>query len=406
MAKLVIRRSLRRRLTSLLTVPAKWLARRMLRTICFRGRYGMMYFYFYSYVVATCTYAVAKLGIPDLLADGPKTADELAGTTGSDRETLFRILRALAGFNVLDQDRAGRFSLTPLGELLLSDHPDSLRYWGLHFGDDILPALPRVLEQLETGVPAFEQSHGMKLWDFLSADAERERVFVRKMSLFTEKHIAAILKVADFSGVGTLADIGGGCGALLAAILQRHPHLRGLLYERPEVVSAARERFREAGVAERCEVVGGNFLESVPRGADAYLLKHVLHDWHDAGALAILQNVRAAVEPGQKLYIIEGSVGHNLFGWDGYRRWCDVYQMLCLPGRERTLDQFDALLARAGFQLDSLTPTSIVDVAILEATAVGLPVAAPGAEWHDAELPELPELPDEAPTVAALVGTR
>lgn len=376
MAPLKIHISAGRRIRSCVTRPLKSFGRKLVRWISFRARYPLMYACFYNYLISTSMYVVAKLRIPDLLKDSPKSIGELAGLTGTDESTLYRMLRALAGVNVFEEHANRVFALTPLGEMLQRDKPDSLYYWALHFGDDLLPALPSVLNQAITGEQAFANAHGMPLWEYLSEDDERGALFDKKMSLFTEQHVRAIVKSFDFSSVGTLADVGGGRGALIIEILKANPGVRGILFDRPEVTREAQNRIEQAGLLNRCTVVSGSFLESVPAEADAYIFKHVFHDWDDANVLRILKNTRAAMKEGARLFIVEGFVEHDLFGFDEYRRWCDIYQMFCLYGKERSLDEMRELLAEAGFEMRGLTPTGIVDVSILETAAVPAPVDA------------------------------
>jgi hypothetical protein len=379
MNQLQIRTSTGRRVRSLVTKPLKAIGRRLLRWFGFRAPFPMMFSCFYGYLFATSAYVVAKLAIPDLLKDGPKSTAELAKLTETDEPTLFRIMRALASLNVFDEVDSRVFALTPLGEMLQSDKPDSLYYWALHFGEDMLPVLPAMLNQAKTGEQAFTKAHGMPLWDYLSEDEEQGVLWDKKMSVFTEQHVASIVKAYDFSSVGLLADVGGGRGALITEILKANPSVRGILFDRPQVTPEAEERIAQAGLSERCSVVSGSFLECVPPEAEAYIFKHVFHDWDDENVLKILRNCREVMSEGDKLFIVEGFVEHDIFGLDEFRRWCDVYQMLCLLGKERTLDEMRGLLAKAGFEMRSLTPTSLMDVSILETIAVKEPQEHPSA---------------------------
>jgi hypothetical protein len=204
-------------------------------------------------------------------------------------------------------------------------------------------------------------------------------LFDKKMSLFTDRHAPAIVKAFDFSGVGTLVDVDGGRGSFIIEILKTFPDVRGFLYDRPEVTPDATKCIERAGLSDRCDVATGSFLESVPESGDAYVFKHVFHDWDDGNVLKMLQNCRRVMDEGDTLFVVEGFVGHRLFGWDGFRRWCDVYQMMCLSGKERTLDEMHDLLSRAGFEMVSLTPTSIVAVSVLKTKAIKAPAIATSA---------------------------
>ncbi len=190
------------------------------------------------------------------------------------------------------------------------------------------------------------------------------------MSRLTVNHIPAIVNAYDFSQCGTIVDVGGGRGALLCEILKKNPHLNGIVYDRPEVEPSAKECLAETGMNGRCKIVTGSFLESVPTEGDTYTIKHVLHDWDDASVLKILKNIRAAMLPGQKLLIMEGFLEHDHFGQDSFRKWLDIYQMVYLPGKQRTLEEMQDLLSQAGLRMESLTPTVVPDLAVLECVAI------------------------------------
>jgi hypothetical protein len=370
--KFKIHRPLVQRLKRTVLWPFRKIGASLLGRILDKARYEIVYLTFHGYNVATCSYIAAKLGVFDHLKSGPKSAAELASLTQADEDNLYRILRGLAAIRFLHQSADKTFSLSPLGELLTEDHPRSLRHWALQWGQDVLPVLPSFENQIQEGsANAFLRTHGQSYWDYLDQNPEQSLSFDKKMSRLTVSHIPAVVAAYDFSKCGTIVDVGGGRGALLCEILRKHPAIRGVLYDRPEVEPSARECLAETGMADRCQIVTGSFLESVPAEGDTYLIKHVLHDWDDESVLRILKNIRAAMQPGQRLLIMEGFLEHDHFGLDSFRKWTDIYQMVYLPGKQRTLDEMRDLLAQAGMEMESLTPTIVPDLAVLECVAVG-----------------------------------
>ncbi len=370
--KLKIKKPLSHRLKDTAAWPFRKVGQALAGWIVDKARYEIVYLTFHGYNVATCAYVAAKLGVFDHLQKGPKSAKELAALTNSDEANLYRILRGLAAIRFLHQARDKSFKLSKLGELLCDDHPRSLRHWAMQWGQDVLPVLPNFERQIQEGGPnSFLRAHGKSYWEYLDANPELSLLFDKKMSRLTVKHIPAIVEAYDFSQCGTIVDVGGGRGALLCEILRKNPETKGVVYDRPDVEPTARECLKENGMTDRCRIITGSFLESVPADGDTYIIKHVLHDWDDASVLTILKNIRTAMLPGQKLLIMEGFLEHDYFGLDSFRKWTDIYQMVYLPGKQRTFDEMRDLLAKAGMQMESLTPTIVPDLAVLECVAVG-----------------------------------
>src|SRR5258708_1999027 len=256
-----------------------------------------------GYWVSQALYAAAKLKLADLLKNGPRTSDELAGPTGTHAPSLYRLLRALASVGVFVEDDRRRFGLTPLAECLRSDVPGSQWAMAVMNGEEHYASWGELLHSVRTGQPAFEKLFGAGVFDFLSRDPEKARIFDEAMVGVHGRETAAMLDSYHFSGVGVLADIGGGNGSLLSAVLKRYPNLRGLLFDLPGVSERARANLASAGLAGRCDVIGGNFFDAVASGADAYLLRHILHDWDDEECVRILKNVRAAMSDGGRLLV-------------------------------------------------------------------------------------------------------
>ncbi|HKC52831.1 MAG TPA: methyltransferase [Myxococcota bacterium] len=315
-------------------------------------------------------YLAAKLGVADLLRDGPRSAGELAGATQTDASALRRVLRLLASIGVFEE-RAddGRFALTPLGELLRSDVPGSmLASVKLFAGIGIQDGWRELEFCVRTGSPALHKhSPGEDPFAQMAKDPEAAANFDKAMATFAPATAAAVAASYDFSVFGKLSDVGGGNGALLIGILRANPKLRGLVFDQPHVAERARSHVAEAGFAERCEVAGGSFFEKIPSGSDAILLKHVIHDWNDERATAILRSVRAALPAGGKLLIVEGvypaRIDQSLESRGAAAN--DVNMLVSTGGRQRSAAEFRDLFRAAGFRLTRIVPTP-ARVAVIE----------------------------------------
>jgi hypothetical protein len=307
-----------------------------------------------GFQISQAIHVAARLGIADLLAGGARTSDELAEETGTHADSLYRLLRALATVGVLHEEPGRRFALTPLGEPLRSDAEGSLAGWARFMGRPYFWEAWTALEHsVRTGENAFRAVHGTDVWSYRSEHPEESALFDGAMAALTGAANRAVLAAYDFARFGTLADIGGGNGTLLAAILSANPGMRGILFDQPHVVAGATDVL--APVADRCTVVSGSFFESVPAGADAYLLKWIIHDWEDPEATAILRTCRAALDGGTIL-VIERVVGPP--NEDPATAFGDLNMLVAPGGRERTLDEFERLFADAGLALAGSTPTA------------------------------------------------
>jgi O-methyltransferase domain len=319
--------------------------------------------------VSRAIYVAAKLRIADHLAAGPRSAEELASEAGVAPRPLYRFLRALAGAGVFAQQADGRFRLNPAGELLRRDGTDSLWAVAIMLGEEQDRCWGDLLETLRTGEPAFERLFGQPIFDYLRDRPEQARIFDAAMTGFSGRETRAILDAYDLSGVGTLADIGGGAGSKLAGILGRYPAMRGLLFDLPHVVERARPTLEAAGLPKRCDVRGGDFFERAPEGADVYVLGHIIHDWDDARAGLILDNLRRAMSSGARLVVVEyviPDVGAAATG-DGASlgKWLDLHMMVAAGGLERTEAEYRRLFADHGFRLTRVVPTA-GDISVIE----------------------------------------
>ena len=308
-----------------------------------------------GYWLSQAVYVAAKLGLADRLRDGPRTPVDLAAQTDTHPPSLYRLLRALAGAGVFAEDEQGRFGLTPLADCLRGDAPGSQRAMAIMSGEEHFAAYGELLYSVQTGQPAFEKVFGEPVFDFLSRHPEQARVFDQAMVSVHGRETAAMLDAYDFSGVGVLADVGGGNGSVLTAVLQKYPAMRGILFDLPGVVARAKTNIEAAGLEGRCQVVAGNFFEGVPAGADAYLLRHIIHDWDDDRAITILRNGRRALGQGGKLLVVEGVVPPG--NEPSVSKFFDLAMMVLPGGMERTQEEYRQLLEAAGFRLTRIVPT-------------------------------------------------
>ena len=260
--------------------------------------------------VTQAIHAAVDLGIPDLLAEGERSADELAEASGADSSALYRLLRALASLGVLHEDDGHRFSLTQLGDPLRGDVPGSLRGWVRLMGRDYLwSSWGNLANAVRNGENSFRSLYGSDVWRWRAAHPEESAIFDEAMMSLTAGANASILAAYDFGRFGTVVDVGGGNGTLLASILAAHPATRGIVFDQEHVVSGVERVLQTAGVADRCEVVAGSFFSSVPSGGDAYVLKSIIHDWEDEESAAILRTCREAMGPNAVLLVIERDLG-------------------------------------------------------------------------------------------------
>jgi SAM-dependent methyltransferase len=302
-------------------------------------------------------YAAARLGVADLLADGARSADELAQATGADAPSLHRLLRALASRGVFTEVEPRRFALTPLGAALKSGAPGAARAAVLTLaGDWQWKAWGEFLYSLQSGKPAMDKVWGMPLFEYLGEHPDDSACFGEAMVAMHGAEAVAVLAAYDFSELGSLADLGGGTGSLLAGILQAYPKMRGLVFDLPATVAAAKARIAAEGLAARCETQAGDFFKAVPGGYDGYLLSHVLHDWTDEQSVTILMNIRRAIAPDGRLLIVEivlpqGDAPHH-------GKLLDLLMLTVPGGVERTAAEFNAVLAAAGFRIKRIIPTT------------------------------------------------
>ena len=311
-----------------------------------------------GYMPAVSLNVIVKLGIPDLLAAGPLSVQQLSQKTGINEDRLYRVMRALSTVGVFRETDRRSFAHTSVSELLRKDHPVSQHDMVNWIADPFhFHTYANLMRTLKTGESAMEVAAGKPIFDFFRDDLEEGQVFNAAMVNFTQTCIGAILEAYDFSNIRTLIDVGGGYGSVVAAILARHPGMRGILYDLEHVVAGAPPALAAAGVTGRCEIRAGNFFEAVPTGGDAYIMKHIIHDWDDDKATTILNNIKKAFQnkAGGKVILLEAVVAEP--GEPDLAKWIDLEMMAGPGGRERTRDEFQRLFEKAGFRLNRIVPT-------------------------------------------------
>jgi hypothetical protein len=319
-----------------------------------------------GYIISSALQVVAKLKIADHLAAGPRTAAQLAQAAHVQEDALYRVLRTLASVGVFEERDARTFALNMPADLLRADAPGSVRDMVLWMTDPFhFRVYAEMLYSVQTGRPAVDKVYALPVFDHFAREPELSTVFNNAMTAFSATVIPAVLKSYDFSGIRVLVDVAGGHGEVLMSILRAYPEMHGVLFDLPHVVEGALPRIAATGLANRCQTASGDFFETVPRQGDAYIMKHIIHDWDDQRALIVLRNIRTALEgkPEGRLILLESVLQPG--NQPDFGKIIDL-EMLVLPGgRERTADELRALLGRAGFNLTAIvgseSPLSVVE---------------------------------------------
>jgi 2-polyprenyl-3-methyl-5-hydroxy-6-metoxy-1,4-benzoquinol methylase len=292
-------------------------------------------------------YAVARLGIADVLGRDARSADEIATDVGANPGAIYRLLRAAASLGVVAEDSARRFALTPMGEPLRAGDAGSMRAVILSLGQFSYAGWHGIVDSVRTGGPAFEAVVGTPFFDYIEQDEERASLFAQAMRAQSLMSHVAMLNAYDFSAHECLLDVGGGTGSLLEHVLVRQPRMRGILLDRPRAIEAAQARWQQSPLRDRVRLEAGDFFDHVPAGADVHALAMVLHDWDDERCVSILENCRAALRPEGVVLISELMIppGNAPF----FGKLLDLDMLVCFGGRERTEAEYRTLLERAGF---------------------------------------------------------
>lgn len=329
------------------------------------GAFNKILFIARSYTQSACLYTVAKLRVADFLANGPQPVSELARAAKANEDALYRTMRALASIEIFRETEPRTFVNTPLSDVLRSDAPASARDAVLFMVDDMhLKIYADLTHSVETGQTVFKKVTGMEPFEFFTKDSEQNRLFNSAMTSISTGVVQPVIETYDFGESGTIADVGGGHGALIAAILTKHRGLQGILYDLPPIAEGGRKMLEASGVASRCQIVGGDFFKSVPP-ADQYVLKAVIHDWPDERAITILKNCASALRsPAGKICLVEMPIGP--MNEPGIAKWIDMEMLAVAGGRERTEAEYAELFSKAGLRLSRVVRTAS-PVAVIEA---------------------------------------
>jgi len=322
-----------------------------------------------AYRIPEMIFVAVRLGIADLLVDGPKSSNDLAAATDANPEALYRLLRALASTGIFAEINERRFELTPLAETMCKDSTNSMYdFLMYHASPSVRLPWANLMHSVKTGEDAFTHVFQEDHWGYFSKNPEASGIFNRFMGSITVGVSATVVDAWDFAGSRTVVDVGGGTGELLAEIMKQYPQVNGMLQDLASPLEEAEGVMKREGVADRCEFVIGSFFESVVSGSDTYILKQILHDWNDEDSRSRLRNCRKAMEEGTKLLVIEVIVplGNN----PSISKMGDIHMLVVNPGgRERTEDEFRALLHEGGFNMVGVTPTQS-RFNIIEAVAI------------------------------------
>lgn len=320
-----------------------------------------------AFVISRTVYAAAKLGLADQLASGPKSAEELAGPMKAHAPSLHRLMRTLASLGILTEGTEQRFALTDLGEALKTGAPGLARSSLLMSG---APWSQRGWDNLaysvQTGKTGFEKAQGVTFFDYLAQNPDDASLFSETMIGFHSQEPPAVAAAYDFSTFETIVDVGGATGNMLATVLASHSGPRGILFDRPHVVRDAPAFLDASGVSNRVTIEAGNFFESVPAGADAYILSHVLHDWDEDRCLSILGHVRSAMNAAGRLLVVEMVIPPGDAPHPG--KMLDMAMLVQFGGQERTGAEYELLLSKAGFRMTQVVPTNSA-ASVVEAVA-------------------------------------
>ncbi|MEH2042418.1 methyltransferase [Nostoc sp.] len=323
----------------------------------------------YAYWVSRCIYVVAKLGIADLLKDGSQHCDALAAATNTHSDSLYRVLRALASLGIFAERQPRCFELTPLADCLQSNVPNSIHNQAIMRGEEhYYKSWGNLMYSVQTGESAFKDLYGMDLFEYNKQNPVAAEIFHQGVASMAKKAHIPQLSAYDFSSISKLVDVGGGTGSFLAAILEANPAMTGVLFDLPEVIDETKNSPETASVNDRCQLIGGSFFEAIPSSGDAYLLKHVIHNWDDEQAIAILKCCYQAMKEQGRLLVIETIVSPgNEFSWT---KFGDVNMLaMCPGGRERTEAEYKDLFESAGFKLSNIFPTKW-DFSIIEGVKI------------------------------------
>jgi hypothetical protein len=312
-----------------------------------------------------CIYNAAKLNVAEILVAKPLSIAQLAEATHSHAPSLYRLMRALASVGIFAENENGEFANTPLSETLRGDVPGSMKAVAIMLLGDHYGPWGNLLYSIKTGGIAFDNFEGMSLWQYYETHPDEGANFMKAMTNLSNMDIVNLLPAYNFSPYKTIVDIGGGNGALLMTILKETPGASGIVFDLEYVVEETEKLINAQGLGERCKTGGGDFFEAVPEGADAYILKRVLHDWDDEKALQILKNCAKAMKPGSKVLVLEAVISEGNTPHPG--KFMDMNMMAVAGGRERTEKEWGTLFTKAGLKLNTVIHTHSPMLSVIEA---------------------------------------
>lgn len=318
--------------------------------------------------VTAIIYVAAKLGIADLVAEGPKTVVELARLTNTHERSLLRLMRALVALNIVSEKGDGKFEPTEMGGLLAAKSERSLRAWALVEGEMLRAAWGQLIESIHTGKTGGELAGlGSERFELL-AETKDAALFNEGMVSITRATAPALLAAYDFAGISTLMDVGGGVGEFMCSILKKYPSMHGIVFDLQHCADGASKQLADSGVADRCEFVAGSFFDSVPAGAESIVMKSIVHDWNDERCVTIFANCRRALKPGARLIVIDRVMPDKLEPRSDHLSvvLSDLNMLRGPGGCERTEREHRELLAKGGFQLTRVVTAG--PLCVMEAT--------------------------------------
>jgi O-methyltransferase domain len=308
-------------------------------------------------LVAQALHVVAKLGVADALKEKPLSIKELAAVTNTNEGALYRVMRSLESFGIFEEIDPKVFALNSSAEPLRSDAPNSIRSGIVFMGEEWhWRVWGELLYSVQTGKPAWSKVHGKDCFDYFPEQPEHYEIFNRAMTEMSVSSAPSVVDAYDFSGIETIADIAGGHGFLLSQVLKANPHMKGILFDTPSVIGGGSQLLTREGVASRVEKVSGNFFVAVPGGADAYLMKHIIHDWDDGRSKLILQNINRVSKRNGKVLLVEIVVPEG--SDQDLSKLMDLEMLVSPGGIERTGREYRQLLGHAGFRLTRIIPTN------------------------------------------------
>jgi hypothetical protein len=317
-------------------------------------------------VMTQAIHVAAKLNIADIIAaQGPMNCTELANKSGVHEESLYRLMRALASAGIFSTDQNGKFSLTPIADCLKEDSPESVKAMAISMGNAFYKAYKELSFSVQTGEGGFKKALGVPVFEYLTNNPEEGKIFDRMMTDIHGGETEPMVSTYDFSVFNTVVDIGGGNGEVISAVLNKNPNVKGILFDLPDVINRSRSNISARGLGGRCQLDSGSFFESVSKGGDAYIMRHILHDWSDADAITILSNCRKSMNPGGKVLVVEAVIqdGNNPSPF----KLLDL-TMLLVGGKERTTKQFEHIFSEAGLKLNRIVPFQH-DLSVVEGVA-------------------------------------